>query len=149
MRIAIGSDHAGYNLKTKVIEYLKTKPYEIIDCGTDNPDVSVDYPNYAFDVANKVSHKESDYGILMCGTGIGMCITANKIPGIRAALVWDKETAKLSREHNNANILCIGGRTTDAQEAIKFIKTWLGAEFLGGRHERRIEEIAEIEKNQE
>lgn len=146
MRIALGSDHAGYDLKSKIIAYLETQPYEIIDCGTDNADVSVDYPNYALNVAQKVANNEAAYGILICGTGIGMCISANKVPGIRASSVWSKETAKLSREHNNANILCLGGRTKEDVDPLTLVKVWLDTEFLGGRHERRIKEIAKIEK---
>jgi len=146
MRIAIGSDHAGYKLKSKIIEFLETQPYEIIDCGTENADVSVDYPDYALDVANKVALNECPYGILVCGTGIGMSISANKVHGVRAALVWDKNTAELSREHNNANILCLGGRTTSEDLAISLVKVWLETEFAAGRHEKRIEKIAMIEK---
>ncbi len=146
MRIAIGSDHAGYDLKTKIIEYFGTLPYEIIDCGTENSTDSVDYPNYALAVAKKVAENDCQYGILICGTGIGMCISANKVHGIRAALVWNTETAVLSREHNNANIICLGGRTLSDKDAIKFLQAWLDTEFSGGRHARRVKEIAKIEK---
>ena len=145
MKIAVGSDHAGVTLKARIVDFLSSHQYEPIDCGATVEDGSVDYPDYALLVANKVASKECVFGILICGTGIGMCISANKVRGIRAVQVFDVNTTRLSREHNNANILCLGGRTTTASQAIDLIQIWLTTEFLGGRHERRIEKISKIE----
>lgn len=146
MKIAVGSDHAGFELKSHVIKFLEKLGHKPVDCGTNSPDVSVDYPDYALIVAHKVTSKECEFGILMCGTGIGMCITANKVDGIRAAEVYDVNTTLLSRQHNNANIICLGGRTIPTTEALDYIEIWLNTKFEGGRHERRVEKIAQVEK---
>lgn len=144
MRIVLGSDHAGFLLKQKVSEYLKTAKYNTDDIGTFSEE-SVDYPDFAIKLAEKVSSGKYDRGILFCGTGIGVSITANKVRGIRAALVWNKYTAEASRLHNNANIICIGGRTTDFGTAKELIDIFLKEKFAGGRHRRRINKITEYE----
>ena len=136
-KIIIGSDHAGFNLKEKIIEYLKALEYEIYDCGVHSTE-PYDYPYIAKDVANKVANNEHTKGILICGTGIGMCITANKIKGIRAVVCSDTTSAKLSREHNNANILCFGERIIGEYLAKDICKIWLESEFQEERHLRRV-----------
>jgi ribose 5-phosphate isomerase B len=145
MKITIGSDHAGFELKEKIKKYLDELGYKYKDFGTDSNE-SVDYPDYALKVAESVSKKEFDRGILICGSGIGMCMTANKIPGIRAALCHNIETAKLSREHNDANVLTFGAKMIDEDTAKDIVKVWLKTEFLGERHLRRINKIKDIEK---
>jgi len=144
MRIAIGADHAGYALKTILIAHLQAQGIEVLDFGTHGPD-AVDYPDYARAVAEAVARGEADYGVLICGTGIGMSITANKVPGIRAAAVSDVYTAKMSRAHNNANILCLGGRVVGPGLAQEILDVWLRTPFEGGRHERRIAKIRALE----
>lgn len=144
--IAIGSDHAGFLLKNEIIDYLKSKNLEVIDCGTYSNE-SCDYPDYAKLVAEKVSAKEADAGILLCGTGIGVSIAANKVKGVRAALVWNSETAALSKKHNDANIICIGARFIASFYAKKIIDAYLNAEFEKGNHQRRVEKISKIESN--
>jgi len=144
MKIAIGSDHGGLNLKNVLIEDLKREGIPFIDVGCQTED-SCDYPDYALKVAELVSQNEVDYGVLVCGTGIGMSIAANKLPGIRAALAWEILTAKMSRRHNNANILTLGGRVTGPELAREILKAFLNEPFEGGRHLRRVEKIAEIE----
>ncbi len=146
MKIVIGSDHAGYKMKQYIEEFLKSMHVEVIDYGTFSED-STDYPNYAAKVAEAVSKGEFEQGILLCGTGIGMSITANKFPGIRAALCHDVEAARLARAHNNANILIIGGRTTDEKPVAEMVKTWMTTPFEGGRHQRRVDLISQIERN--
>lgn len=146
MRISIGSDHAGFELKSKIKEFLAIG-HEVIDRGVFNLE-SVDYPDFAEAVAREVVSGNAERGILVCGTGIGMSIAANKVPGVRAALCHDIETARLSREHNDANILALGGRTTDPQLAIKMVQEWLVTEFNGSRHARRLEKIRKIEEKQ-
>jgi len=143
MRLAIGSDHAGYELKEELKKFLCSQ-YETIDVGTNSTE-SVDYPDYAKKVCELILRKEADLGILICGTGIGMSIVANKFKGIYAALCYDKNTASLARRHNNANVLCIGGRTTKKEDALEIVKTFLDGNFEGERHERRVNKIKEIE----
>lgn len=145
MRIAIGCDHGGFNLKTAIIKHLSSKGLELKDYGTYNTD-SCDYPDIAIQVAEDVANKESDFGILVCGTGIGISISANKVPGIRAALCSDTFSAHATREHNNANILTMGERVVGKGLAIDIVKAFLGAEFEGDRHIRRLNKITEIEK---
>lgn len=145
MKIAIGADHAGYNLKEKVKDYCERKDYQIIDKGTDS-ESSVDYPDFAFAVAEAVSSNEADYGILVCYTGIGMSMAANKVPGIRAALVNAPELAEMTRRHNNANVLTLGAGYTDFEEAKEITKVFLSTEFDGTkpgqeRHQRRVNKI--------
>jgi ribose 5-phosphate isomerase B len=145
MKIAIASDHAGFELKEKLKKFLESLNYQYKDFGTNNNE-SVDYPDYALKVAESVSKKEYDRGILICGSGIGMSMVANKIPGIRAALCYNTETAKMSREHNDANVLTIGARMTDGKIAKDIVRIWLKTGFLGERHSRRVKKIEEIEK---
>jgi ribose 5-phosphate isomerase B len=142
-KVIIGCDHGGYLLKTQLVEVLQEKGIEVEDVGCYN-DESCDYPDFAKEVACKVK-KCGCVGILVCGTGIGMSIAANKVKGIRAALVHDEYTGRMAKEHNNANIICLGGRTTSREQAIKAVLAWLHAEFQGGRHERRLSKIAELE----
>ncbi len=144
-KIAIGADHAGFELKEKIKENLKELGYEIVDFGTNSTD-SVDYPLIAKALATQVSGKNPERGILICGTGIGMSIAANKIKGIIAANCNDVETAKLARQHNNSNVLTIGGRILNHDLAKNIVKTWLETDFEGGRHQRRIQEIRDLEK---
>ena len=144
-KIAIGADHAGFELKEKIKPLLSEIGYEVIDFGTNSTD-SVDYPLIAKSLATSVANKNPQRGILICGTGIGMSIAANKIKGIIAAHCCDVETAKLARQHNNSNILTIGGRITDSEQAEKIVKAWLDTDFEGGRHQRRVQEIRELER---
>jgi ribose 5-phosphate isomerase B len=137
LKIAIGSDHAGYLLKESIKIYLNSKELQFTDFGTFKED-STNYPEYASKVGNAVVKKEADMGILICATGIGMSITANKIKGIRAALAHNKETAELSRLHNNANILCLGAHVLTEETALECVDAWLNTSFEGGRHEKRI-----------
>ena len=146
-RIALGADHAGYAVKDRIKEILQKQGYEVIDFGAHAAD-SVDYPDYARQVAQSVSQAESDRGVLVCGTGIGMAITANKFRGIRAATCNDTYTARMAAEHTDANVLCVGARVVDGDHAIAIVKEWLKTRFGGGRHQRRIDKIAELERGQ-
>ena len=146
MKLAIGSDHAGLKLKNRVIDLLKKKGIEVTDFGTDNNE-SVDYPDFGMQVAEEVSRGQTERGILLCGSGIGMSIVANKYRGVRAALCYDTQTARLSRKHNDANILVMGGRLLGEPKALEIVRTWLETKFEGGRHARRIKKIRQIEKN--
>lgn len=147
MKIAIGSDHAGFLLKEKLRKALKrsNRKTRVTDLGTHSP-VSVDYPEFAVKVARRVSARKADFGILVCGSGIGMSIAANKIRGVRAALCRDERDARLARQHGNANILCLGGRRTSSKKAVKMAKIFLKTRFEGGRHLRRIQKISKLEK---
>ncbi len=145
MKIAIGCDHGGVELKEEIKKYLFEAGYETKDFGT-NSNESCDYPDYAILVAEAVAAKEFNFGILICGTGIGIGIAANKIPGIRAALCSDTFSAHATREHNDANILTIGQRVVGPGLAIDIVKTFLNTKFEGGRHQNRIDKISEIEK---
>lgn len=145
MKVAIGSDHGGLDLKNLLAEELRGDGVEVIDVGINKAE-SVDYPDYAKKVAMMVSREEIDFGVLICGTGIGMSITANKFKGVRAALCWDIFTARMSRRHNNANILTLGGRVTGPELAKEILKTFLSEPFEEGRHKRRVDKITEIEK---
>lgn len=144
MKIALGSDHGGYNLKEQIKKYLAEKGIEFKDFGTNSTD-SCDYPEFAFSVANAVANREFDRGILICGTGIGVSIAANKVKGIRAALCSDTFSARMSREHNDANILCLGERVIGVGLAIDILETWLKTGFSGGRHQVRISKIIDFE----
>ena len=143
--IAIGADHAGFELKENIKKALEEYGYKVIDFGAHSAD-SVDYPLIAKEVATHVANKNPNKGILVCGTGIGMSIAANKVKGIIAALCNDVETAELARKHNNSNILTLGGRTTDPKVAKEIVKKWLETDFEGGRHQRRVQEIRELER---
>ncbi|MFO1464808.1 MAG: ribose 5-phosphate isomerase B [bacterium] len=145
MKLAIASDHGGYQLKNSILQLLSSRKIEYVDLGVANGD-SVDYPDYAAQVAERVASGQVDGGILVCGTGIGMAITANKFKGVRAAVVTDPYTAQMSKEHNNANVIAVGGRVVDETKAMETVKAWLDAEYQAGRHARRLEKIAEIEK---
>ena len=147
MKLAIGSDHGGFRMKTDLIEYLKELDIETIDLGT-HSDASVDYPDIAEAVAREVLSGRVDRGILVCGTGIGIGIAANKIQGIRAALCHDTFSAQMSREHNDANILTLGERVVGFGLAREIVRVWTEASFSGGRHERRIEKIAALERGE-
>ena len=144
MKIAIGCDHGGFELKNEIIKYLESEKYEVKDFGTYSTD-SCDYPDIALPVAEAVAAKEFDFGILICGTGIGIGIAANKVPGIRAALCSDTFSAHATREHNNANILTMGARVVGAGLALDIVDTFLSTEFMGGKHQRRLDLITDIE----
>jgi ribose 5-phosphate isomerase B len=143
-RIAMGADHAGYPVKESIRKFLEENGYSVDDTGTWSEE-SVDYPDYALAVGERVAAKRSEYGILVCGSGIGISIAANKVPGIRAALAHDVVTARLSREHNDANVLALGGRIVTAEAAIEMVQVFLGTAYAGGRHQRRIDKITRIE----
>ena len=143
--IALASDHGGLQLKEAVKVLLTERGIPFEDCGTDNGD-SVDYPDYGEKVARKVAAGAAEKGILFCGTGIGMSIVANKFPHVRAALVADPFMARMAKEHNNANILVLGGRVIDANQAREMVTTWLDATFEGGRHQGRLDKIAVLER---
>ena len=142
--ISIGSDHAGYELKTKIEGYLKSKNIEFKDVGTFNEE-SCDYPIFAEKASRLVSEGYCEKGILVCGSGVGMCIASNKIKNIRAVLCFDSEIAALSRKHNDANVLCLGGRFIDFESAKKIVDIFLNTPFEGGRHKKRIELIKNLE----
>lgn len=145
--LVIGSDHGGYELKCAILELLRERQIECADLGTNGPE-SVDYPDFAAKVASAVVSGKADAGILICGTGIGMSISANKFPGIRAALVHDEFTAQMAREHNNANILVLGGRVLTAETGKRLVDIWLTTEYEGGRHQNRLDKISAIEQQQ-
>jgi ribose 5-phosphate isomerase B len=145
MRIAIGSDHRGFTVKARIIQLLGRMEHEVFDAGPANPE-SVDYPDIASVVARRVSEGQSDRGILVCGTGIGMCIAANKIPGVRAGTCHDDLTAEMSRRHNDLNVLCLSADMLGEKLIDRMVEIWLKAEFEGGRHARRIEKIGKLEE---
>lgn len=145
MKIAMGSDHGGIHLKNHLKAYLEDKGYEIMDCGTYTED-SCDYPDFAEKVCKEVVAGSVEKGILVCGTGIGISMAANKCKGIRAALVADVFSAKMAAEHNNANVICMGERTTGVGLAEMMVDTFLATEFAGGRHQRRVDKIMALEK---
>jgi len=145
MRIAIASDHRGYHLKEKLASLLKTKGHEVMDEGTSVTE-AVDYPDFAALVASKVSDQTAERGILICGTGIGMAVTANKFPGVRAAQCTDEVTAEISRRHNDLNVLCLSADMLSPRSVERMVDLWLKTEFEGGRHSRRVEKIHEIEE---
>ncbi len=144
MRIAIGSDHAGFPLKERIKNFLIEKGHEVIDFGTTSRD-STHYPLFAKEVSLAVQRGEAERGILVCGTGIGMSITANKFKGVRAALCFNEYMARMSRLHNDANVLCLGDRVLGEELALSIVEVWLETPFEGGRHTKRLELIKEIE----
>ena len=146
MRVAIGSDHRGYHLKEQIIAMLRTKGHEVEDAGPSATE-SVDYPDFAALVAKMVSQGAVDRGILICGTGIGMAIAANKFPGVRAAPCSDEVTAEISRRHNNLNVLCLSADMLSPRTVERMVDVWVSTPFEGGRHERRVEKIHELEKD--
>lgn len=143
--IAVGCDHAGFELKKRILKFLDSEGYEAKDFGTFSTE-STDYPDIAGEIAGAVAKGEYERGILICGAGIGMSIAANKVPGIRAACCTDSYTARLAKEHNDANILTLGGRIVGPELGVEITKAWLQAEFQGGRHQARIDKISEIER---
>ena len=143
--IVIGSDHGGFALKEAIKALLQARSIDVQDLGTNNGDDSVDYPDFGESVARKVSLGEAEKGVLVCGTGIGMSIVANKFPGVRAALAADTYMAKMAKQHNNANILVLGGRVLDENEAREMVATWLDSSFEGGRHQARLDKISALE----
>ena len=141
-KIALGSDHAGYKLKEKIKGYLKSRAYTVVDYGT-NSDESVDYPDVIRPAAESVSNGENDLGIVFGGSGNGEAMVANKVKRIRCGVCWNEKSARLAKEHNNANMISLGERMLSEEEAVKIVDTWLNAEFKGGRHLRRIEKIGD------
>ncbi len=144
MRIALGSDHRGFNVKQKIADLLRRFQHEVVDVGAHNQE-HVDYPDVAALVGAKVSSGEVDRGILICGTGIGMCIVANKFPGVRAAPCHDDVTAEMSRRHNDLNVLCLSADLLGEKLIDRMVEIWLNTEFEGGRHARRVEKISNLE----
>ncbi len=144
LRIAVGSDHRGVSVKERIIEQLRKLGQQVVDAGPSSQD-SIDYPDVAADVARRVSNGEMDRGILICGTGIGMCIAANKFPGVRAAPCHDDLTAELSRRHNDLNVLCLSADMLGERLIDRMVEIWLNTEFEGGRHARRVEKIGALE----
>ncbi len=145
MRIALGSDHAGFDLKTALAKTLTDWGYDTLDLGTDNGTDSVDYPDFGAAVGRRVAAGECDLGVAICGTGIGIAMAANKVPGVRAATVHDVTSAHLAREHNHANVLCLGARLTGATVAIEALAAWLDATPGDGRHVTRIAKLDELD----
>ncbi len=144
MKIIIGSDHAGFELKTSLVKRLKAAGYEIEDVGTHNTE-SVDYPDFAAAVGRRVANQTDDLGILVCRTGLGMSIAANKIQGVRAAPVTSERLADLCREHNDANVLCLGADLVAAEQADSIVRSFVQARYEGGRHERRLRKVRDLE----
>ena len=144
MKIAIGSDHGGYELKNKLVEYLKEEKYNIEDLGTHSKE-SCDYPLVGFDVAKTVGEGRADRGILICTTGVGMVIVANKVHGIRAAACYDNKMARSSREHNDCNVMVLAASYSNFKQAREMLKIWLITEHAGERHERRVKQVKDIE----
>ena len=146
MRIALASDHAGYAEKERLKTVLTDLGVEFDDLGPAS-EMSVDYPDYARRVAEQVAQGQVEQGLLLCGSGAGMAITANKVPGVRAAVAWSEETARLARQHNDANVLAIGARTTPATEIPSIVRAWFSSDFEGGRHAERVAKISEVERS--
>ena len=144
LRIALGADHAGFQVKESIKRYLESAGHTVDDVGTGSEE-SVDYPDFAREAAGRVANGQDELGILVCGTGIGMTIAANKVAGIRAALAQDPATARLAREHNNANVLAVAGRVLSGEKAVEIVREFLSAEFAGGRHERRVNKISQLD----
>jgi ribose 5-phosphate isomerase B len=147
MKISLGADHAGFELKEKIKKLLLQQGLEVSDQGTLSSE-AVDYPDYARKVGEQVANHSADLGILVCGSGVGMAIAANKIPGVRAANVSSEYEAQLSREHNDANVLTLGARLISDQNAFQIVQKWLETSFAGGRHQRRVEKITQIEREE-
>src|SRR5882762_1490964 len=143
--VALGADHAGFPLKEDLKTWLISRGFDVVDLGTQSAE-SVDYPDFAVGVGGAITAGKADRGVLVCGTGIGMAMAANKVPGIRAAACADAFTARMSREHNDANVLALGARITGRDAAIEILETWLAADFAGGRHARRVEKIVDLDR---
>ncbi len=148
MKIALGSDHNGIEFKQLLVEHLEKTGYEVIDAGSQGEE-SVDYPDFAFSAAEMVSNHEADRGILICGSGIGMSMAANKVNGIRAALCFTPESAALTRQHNDANVLALAGWQSEASDVLEIVDKFLTTEFEGGRHARRVDKITSYEKRRD
>ncbi len=146
MKIFIGADHRGFKLKSKIIEFLQLLGYEAVDLGSYKEDVPCDYPKFSYQVARAVARSKKNKGILVCMTGIGNSITANKVPGAYAALCYTPQAARLARQHNNSNILVLGAKFVNKKDLYKIITIWLKSKFKGGRHLRRFKQIKAIEK---
>jgi len=147
MKIAIASDHAGYEEKERLKPLLDELGIQFKDLGTVSEE-AVDYPDYARKVGEEVAQGHVDQGLLVCGSGTGMAIAANKVPGVRAAVAWNEETARLAREHNDANVLSLGARVTPTEELPRIVRAWFAAKFAGGHHTQRVEKIREIEQEE-
>jgi ribose 5-phosphate isomerase B len=145
MRVAVGSDHAGFELKAALAKHLADTGHQVVDLGTGSPDTAVDYPEFGLAVGSEVAGGRVERGVCICGTGIGIGIAANKVAGVRAAVVHDVTTARLARRHNDANVICLGARTTGAAEAIDAVDVFFSTDFDGGRHQRRLDEITGYE----
>jgi ribose 5-phosphate isomerase B len=145
MKLALGADHAGYLLKDRIRQYVTERGHQVIDEGTNSSD-SVDYPDYAARVAQHVATGRAERGILVCGSGIGMAIAANKVPGIRAANICSEYEAQMAREHNNLNVLTLGARILDENDATHIVQIWLDTPFSGGRHSSRLDKLHDIER---
>ncbi len=145
MKIVVASDHAGFSLKKSILDFLSQEKITYQDLGVKEA-TSVDYPDFASLVAQAVSTHQADAGILVCGTGLGMTITANKFKGVRAVVFTDIYSARMAKEHNDANVIALGARTLDAPKAIRLLKAWLQSSYKNGRHQKRLDKIAEIEK---
>jgi ribose 5-phosphate isomerase B len=143
--IAIGADHAGFKAKEELKALLQQKGFQVLDMGTVSEE-STDYPDYAVKVGQAVAQGKAQQGVLVCGTGIGMCMTANKIRGVRAALVTDEMTAEMSRKHNDANVFCAGARVLATDQMKRLLEKWLATPFEGGRHERRVKKINDLDR---
>ena len=144
MRIAVAADHAGFEFKTRLIEELRSLGHEVADEGTDSPE-SCDYPDYAIPAARSVSEGKSDRAILVCSNGIGMGMVANRIPGVRAAVVYSERTAEMTRGHHDSNVLCLGAQQFPEEDLLKFVRVWLDTDFEGGRHARRMKKVRSLE----
>lgn len=147
MRVALGSDHGGFQLKNEIDKHLRSQGIEVLDCGTNSID-SVDYPLFGYTVGQAILSGRVDFGIVICGTGQGIAMTANKLPGIRAAVCTETYSARMSREHNNANVLALGGRITGAGLALDIVDVFLNTDFAGGRHSKRLELMAAVERGE-
>lgn len=147
MKIALASDHAGYEEKERLKPLLRELGAEVEDLGTVSEE-SVDYPDYARRVGEEVARGQAEHGLLVCGSGAGMAIAANKVPGVRAAVAWNEESARLAREHNDANVLAVGARLNTPEEIERIVRAWFAAEFEGGRHAGRVEKIKQIEREE-
>ncbi len=146
LKIALGTDHAGFDLKEAIKDFLVTQDIVVVDFGTNSPD-STDYPDFVIPAAEHVATGECELGIVFGGSGNGEAITANKVAGIRCGLCWNVESAKLTKEHNNANMIAMGGRMVSHELGIEIVKAWLDAKFEGGRHERRIKKVSDYERD--
>jgi ribose-5-phosphate isomerase (EC 5.3.1.6) len=147
VKVALGSDHGGFLLKKEIDQHLQSKGIEILDCGTNSTD-SVDYPLFGFAVGQAILRGQVDFGIIICGTGQGIAMSANKLPGIRAAVCTETYSARMAREHNNANVLALGGRITGVGLALDIVDVFLNTEFAGGRHSKRLGLIAAVERGE-